>query len=151
MILPRLRWFILALVLCPFALLYWSIAIQPRLALDAYQQRWTERLSSYQGDGSIPEAWTHDVGRRLLPSGEWILAAMYHGACAPGPEGEFNGSVILDSAGAVHRREWSPCAGGISDLLDYWKELEPADDLASLYSSHTEWVLVRPARTKPSR
>ena len=143
--LPRLRWFVLALGLSPIALLYWSIALQPQWAMSAYQKRWTERLDAYHGDGSIPEDWREDVGRRSLPSGEWILAAMYHGACAPGPEGSFDASVILDSSGAIHRREWSPCAGGILDIIDYWKELEPTQSLTSLYTSHPEWILVRGA------
>lgn len=141
--LPRLPWFLLLLIVAPFALIFWSVSLEPALAYRSYKDRWVERLSAYRGSGAIPRDWNEDVGLRQFVSGEWVLGAMYHGSCAPGREGCFNASVILDSTGAIHTRDWSPCAGGITNILEFWKELEPAKDLAALYSSHPEWTLVQ--------
>lgn len=142
--LPRLRWFLLLLIVALFASVYWSIFVQPKMDFRAYQSRWIDHLSAYRGNGVIPPDWSRDVGLRQFASGEWILAAMYHGVCAPGPEGCFNASVILDSSGAIHTRDWAPCAGKIADCLDFWRALEPAENLAALYAIHPEWALVQP-------
>ena len=137
----------LGVLAAPVLLVVYGICIEPRIDRHHYKSKWVERFSSYRGRGEIPADWEDQVARRSLPSGEWILAAMHHGACAPGPEGTFDASVILDSSGAIFYRDWSPCAGGVAKGAKFWEsELEPELKLADLYASRTKWLRVDPGK-----
>lgn len=145
---PRLRWILLSVPVAFVALIAHSLFVAPEVAASQYKSRWIERFSAYTSDGSVPGEWRDRVARRSLPSGEWLLAAMHHGACAPGPDGTFDASVILDSAGVVSFCDWSPCAGGVSDIVEFWGELQPASSLADFYGRHTKWSRVQRTSTR---
>ncbi|WP_367872556.1 hypothetical protein [Luteolibacter sp. Populi] len=128
-----------------FLLMAYGIFLAPSIDRARYKSKWIERFSDYRGGGAIPAEWKDEVGRRSLPSGEWILAAMHHGVCAPGPEGTFDASVILDSSGSIFYRDWSPCAGGVSNGVRFWEsELEPTISLADLHGHRTKWLRAAP-------
>lgn len=140
--LAHLGWIFLTLVVVISGVWYDSVFIAPKRASNDFTSRWIERFKNDSGDGNIPEDWKHQVTKRTLPSGEWFLTAMHHGSCAPGPEGTFDASVILDSSRAISYQNWSPCAGDINHRVQYWAELQPAHDLADFYKRYPKWTRV---------
>lgn len=111
------------------------LLIQPlRRERERFIQEWVSKFESYDMSGVVPVEWRNDVSLRRLNQSDWVLAAMYHGVCAPGPRGEFNASVLIDNTGKITSSDWSPCAAGIEEMVDFWGEQYPATTLKQLYS-----------------
>lgn len=138
-------WFAVLVPASLILLIIYAIFFQTPVARYRYKSKWIARFSAYHGAGEVPAEWKDDVALRTWPSGEWVLAAMHHGSCAPGPEGSFNASVILDSTGAIYFQDWSPCASGVHDEVKFWEGvLEPELKLADLHANRTQWLRAEP-------
>jgi hypothetical protein len=144
--LPRKRSFVLTTSVALVAFLVYAVVFGTSISQERYKNRWIERFSVYRGGGEIPTEWADLVGRRSFPSGEWVLAAMHHGMCSPGPEGSFDASVIVDSKGGIYYRDWSPCAPNVKRGVEFWQmEKDPPKNLEEFHRKHPEWQRVEPA------